>query len=318
MTATAQHPTDARDDNALLFRFMLLSLAAALTTMALKTAAATLTGSVGFLSDALESSVNLVAAVVGLIALHVAARPPDHNHDFGHGKAEYFSAAVEGAMILVAAAAIGWTSVDRLVDPVQIERPALGLLLTTIAALVNLIIGLALLHQGRRYRSITLVADGRHLLTDVWTSAGVLVGIALVALTGRQWLDPVVALAVGANILVTGYRLLRRSLTGLLDSTLPPDDLARIETVLRPYLETAGVDLTSLRTAESGRQRFVALELAVPRDWTVADSHDLTDRIEHDLAAVLTGCTTLIHVEPDDGPPQTPHRAVAPGGKGPR
>ena len=282
----------------LLVRLMFLSLAAALVTMALKALAAALTGSVGFLSDALESSVNLVAAIVALVALRVARRPADADHPFGHGKAEYVSALVEGAMIFVAAGIIVWTAVQRLMNPVPLEQPLVGLALTTLASGINLAVGLTLLRAGRRHRSITLVADGKHLLTDVWTSAGVLVGIALVALTGWERLDPIVALAVGVNILVTGYGLVRRSLSGLLSGALPADDQARVDAVLAGYAAEHGVVATAVRTVESGRQRFVFVDLTAPEDWTVRTAHDLADRIEADVAAALPGCTTFIHVEP--------------------
>ncbi len=276
---------------------MALSLAAALFTMGLKGLAAWLTGSVGFLSDALESSVNLVAAIVAIVALRVAERPADHNHDFGHGKAEYVSALVEGAMIFVAATAIVWTSVDRLIHPVAVERAGVGLVLTTGASVVNLAVGLLLVRVGRRHRSITLVADGKHLLTDVWTSAGVLVGMALVAITGWGPLDPIVALAVGVNILVTGYGLARRALSGLLSARLPAEDLERVEAVLARFRDD-DVDVTSVRSVESGRQRLVALEVAVPGSWTVDRAHDLCDALETALDEALPRCQTLVHVEP--------------------
>ena len=208
------------------------SLAAAVATIGLKILAAVITGSVGFLSDAMESGVNLVAAVVGLAALSVAARPPDPTHEFGHGKAEYISAGVEGALVFVAAGAILWTAIQRLLHPMALEQAGWGLALSTGASLINLWVGLMLVRAGRRHRSMALAADGRHLLTDVWTSAGVLVGIALVAATDWQPLDPIVALLVGVNILRIGYDLLRRSLSGLLDAALPPEDLALVQAVL--------------------------------------------------------------------------------------
>lgn len=291
------------DGGVRLARYMWLSLAAALLTMGLKALAALLTGSVGFLSDALESSVNLVAAIVAIIALRVAERPPDDNHDFGHGKAEYLSALVEGTMIFVAAAAIVWTSVDRLIHPVAVERAGIGLVLTTVASLINLAVGLLLVRVGTRHRSITLVADGKHLLTDVWTSAGVLVGMVLVAVTGWAPLDPIVALAVGVNILVTGYGLARRSLAGLLSARLPAEDLAVVDDVLADFRHE-GVEVRSVRSVESGRQRLVALEVAVPGTWTVHQAHELSDRVEAALAAALPRCVTLVHVEPhtEDAP----------------
>jgi cation diffusion facilitator family transporter len=304
MNAAAAARPEARDQSGsvdrLLVRLMFLSLAAALVTMALKALAAALTGSVGFLSDALESGVNLVAAIVALVALRVARRPADADHHFGHGKAEYVSALVEGAMIFVAAGVIVWTAVQRLMNPVPLEQPLVGLALTTLASGINLAVGLTLLRAGRRHRSITLVADGKHLLTDVWTSAGVLVGIALVALTGWERLDPIVALAVGVNILVTGYGLVRRSLSGLLSGSLPADDQAEVDAVLARYATEHGVVATAVRTVESGRQRFVFVDLTAPEDWTVRTAHDLADRIEADVAAALPGCTTYIHIEPAD------------------
>lgn len=280
-----------------LARYMWLSLAAALLTMGLKALAAAITGSVGFLSDALESSVNLVAAIVAIIALRVAEKPPDDNHDFGHGKAEYLSALVEGTMIFVAAAAIVWTSVDRLIHPVAVERAGIGLVLTTGASLINLAVGLLLVRVGTRHRSITLVADGKHLLTDVWTSAGVLVGMVLVAVTGWTPLDPIVALAVGVNILVTGYGLARRALAGLLSARLPAEDLAVVDGVLEEF-RLEGVEVRSVRSVESGRQRLVALEVAVPGTWTVHRAHELSDRVEAAVATALPRCVTLVHVEP--------------------
>ncbi len=293
----------AHDGAVRLGRYMWLSLAAALLTMGLKALAALITGSVGFLSDALESSVNLVAAIVAIVALRVAEKPPDENHDFGHGKAEYLSALVEGTMIFVAAAAIVWTSVDRLIHPVAVERAGVGLVLTTGASLINLAVGLLLVRVGTRHRSITLVADGKHLLTDVWTSAGVLVGMVLVAVTGWAPLDPIVALAVGVNILVTGYGLARRSLAGLLSARLPAEDLALVDGVLDGFRQE-GVEVRSVRSVESGRQRLVALEVAVPGTWTVRQAHDLSDRVEAALAAALPRCVTLVHVEPhtEDAP----------------
>ncbi len=285
------------DGEVRLIRYMVLSLAAAVASMALKALAAWITGSVGFLSDALESSVNLVAAIVAILALRVAERPPDETHDFGHGKAEYVSALVEGAMIFLAAAAIVWTSVDRLIHPVAVERAGVGLVLTTAASLLNLGVGLLLLRTGRRHRSITLVADGKHLLTDVRTSGGVLVGMVLVAVTGWAPLDPVVALAVGVNILVTGYGLARRALSGLLSARLPVEDLAQVEAVLARFRDD-DVEVTSVRSVESGRQRLVALDVAVPGSWTIDRAHALCDDLEAALAEALPRCVTLVHVEP--------------------
>jgi len=284
-----------------LMRLMFLSLAAALVTMALKALAALLTGSVGFLSDALESVVNLVAAVVGILALRTAARPADREHHFGHGKAEYLSAAVEGGMIFGASVAIVWSAVERLLEPIPLERPAIGLVLSGVAALVNLVVGTVLIRVGRRHRSPTLVADGKHLMTDVWTSGGVLVGVGAVALFGWERLDPIVALLVGVNILGTGYMLLRRSVMGLLDTALPPEDSAKVKAVIERYCELEHVRFGPIQTREAGRQRFIHLTVRVPGDWSVRRGHDLADRLERDLAAELPGAVTYTHVEPLDG-----------------
>lgn len=276
---------------------MLLSVAAALVTMALKATAAWITGSVGLLSDALESGVNLVAALVGLSALRLAAKPADENHDFGHGKAEYLSAAVEGTMIFGAATVILWTSVERLVSPQPVTEAGLGLALSAGSSVLNLGVGVLLIRQGRKHRSLTLVADGNHLLTDVWTSLGVIVGVALVAISGWDVLDPIVAILVALNILRIGLGLVRRAVVGMLDATLPAEDVAAVESVLDRY---RGSDVVILppRTRESGRQRFVYLTVRVPGECTVQTGHDLLDRVEHDLGEALPGVVVFTHLEP--------------------
>jgi cation diffusion facilitator family transporter len=279
-------------------RFIWLSIATAVATVVIKGYAAWLTNSVGLWSDAMESTVNLVAALVALWALRLAAKPADFNHDFGHGKAEYMSAAVEGSLIFVAAAVIIWGAIERLFVPVPLEQLGLGLALSMLATLLNLGTGLVLLRAGRRHRSITLEADGKHLLTDVWTSVGVLVAIGLVALTHWQVLDPAIALVVGANILFTGYRLVRRSVVGLLDAALPDDEVAIVSAVLADVCNDSRVEITQLRTRESGRQRFVYATLAVPGTWTVKRSHDVADEVEHAIDAALPGTTTFVHIEP--------------------
>jgi cation diffusion facilitator family transporter len=282
-------------------KYAWLSIGTALVTIAMKGVAAWLTGSVGLLSDALESTVNLVAAVVALAALRAAARPPDDNHHFGRGKAEYMSAAVEGGMIFVAAGVIVVTAVQRLLSPQPVEQAGIGLAIIAVASVLNLAVGLVLLRAGRAHRSITLEADGKHLLTDVWTSVGVLVGVGLVALTGWDRLDPIVALAVGVNILVTGWGLIRRSGAGLLDVALPPGDRAAIEQVVARYREL-GIDFHALRSRESGRHRFVYVHVLVPGDWTVGQGHDLCEEFERDVALALPGTTTFTHLEPLDDP----------------
>ncbi|MGC3994364.1 MAG: cation diffusion facilitator family transporter [Propionicimonas sp.] len=293
----AATPQDPR----FLERYIWLSIATAVATVTIKAVAAWLTNSVGLWSDAMESTVNLVAALVALWALRLAAKPADFNHDFGHGKAEYMSAAVEGSLIFVAAAVIIWGAVVRLFNPVPLEQLGLGLALSMLATLLNLGTGLLLLRAGRRHRSITLEADGRHLLTDVWTSVGVLVAIGLVALTHWQVLDPVIALVVGANILLTGYRLVRRSVVGLLDAALPDEEVAIVSAVLADVCDDPGVEITELKTRESGRQRFVYATLSVPGSWTVKRSHDVADEVENAVSAALPDTTTFVHIEPGAG-----------------
>ncbi|WP_293773615.1 cation diffusion facilitator family transporter [uncultured Corynebacterium sp.] len=288
----------ALSEQTVLERFMKLSIATAVATIALKMVAAWLTGSVGFLSDALESLVNLVAAVAGFVALRVAAKPADKDHHFGHGKAEYVSALLEGAMIFVAAGMIVWTGVDRLLHLQPLEQPGIGLLLSTVASVLNLIVGLALLRAGAKYRSATLNADGHHMLTDVWTSVGVLVGIAAVWLTGWLWLDPVIALAVGVNILWTGYKLLRESLSSLLSEALPKEENDMLDELLRELEAKESITFTDRRTVASGRQRFVYLAMDVNPEWSVKSSHDVADEIEVAVDEIFPGAEVFIHVEP--------------------
>lgn len=283
-------------------RYIHLSIATAVATLAIKGVAAWLTNSVGLWSDAAESTVNLAAALVALWALRLAAKPADHNHDFGHGKAEYVSAAIEGSLIFLAAAVIVFEAVQRIIAPVPLEQLGLGLALSLVATLLNLGVGLVLVRAGRRHRSITLEADGRHLLTDVWTSVGVVVAIGLVALTGWQVLDPLIALAVSGNILFTGYSLVRRSVVGLLDAALPPEDVGIVSAALAEVCCDPRVGIAELRTRESGRQRFVYATVTVPGEWTVKRSHDLADDVEAAIETALPGTTTFVHIEPAPDP----------------
>lgn len=299
-TTAADPAVDHASVQGRLWRLMLLSLAAGLSTMALKGVAAAVTGSVGLLSDALESGVNVVAATVGLIALRAAAKPPDNDHQFGHGKAEYLSAGVEGGMVLTAAVLIVWTSIRRLIHLEPLDQPGLGLALSGVAALINLVVGVVLIRVGSRYRSITVEADGHHLLTDVWTSVGVLAAVAINAVFDVPIIDPLVALFVGVNILVVGYGLLRRSVFGLLDGALPPEDSERIMAILRRHCEEDRVEFGRIRTREAGRQRFIHLTMYVPGDWSVTRSHDLADLVESEISAELAGAKTFTHVEPID------------------
>lgn len=303
MTDTAT-PAAAPVSGAFLQRFLWLSLATAVATVVIKGLAALLTGSVGLLSDALESTVNLVAAAVAIWALRLSDKPADHNHDFGHGKAEYMSSLVEGALIFVAAAAIIVSAIGRFIHPQPVESLGVGLLLSLGASVLNLAVGLVLVHQGKKHRSITLEADGHHLLTDVWTSVGVLVGMGLLLLTGWHWVDPAVALVVGANILFTGAKLLRRSTVGLLDAALPAEDVGIISTAIDSVIDDPRVTVSELLTRESGRQRFVQTTVIVPGHWTVQRSHDLADHIEMAVAHALPSTITVVHIEP--GPTEMP------------
>lgn len=288
-------------DRAGLARFAWISIAAALATMALKAAAYLLTGSVGLLSDALESTVNLVGGLMALAMLTVAARPQDEDHPFGHAKAEYFSSGVEGSLILVAALSIGVTAVRRLLHPQPLEQIGLGLAVSVVASLVNLGVALALLRVGRRQRSITLEANAHHLLTDVWTSAGVLVGVGATALTGWHRLDPIVALAVAANIVWTGFTIARRSALGLMDTALSAEQLVPARTVLDTYA-AEGVGFHALRTRQAGARSFLYLHVLVPGDWTVRHGHDLLERLEADLRRALPELTVFTHLEPIEDP----------------
>ncbi len=282
-----------------LTKYAWLSIAAAVVTIALKTGAYLLTGSVGLLSDAAESVVNLVAAIIALIALTVAAKPADANHHYGHGKAEYFSAAIEGLMIFVAAAFIIVSAIQRLIDPQPLESLGIGLLITVLATAVNGAVGLLLIRVGRQHRSATLVADGKHLMTDVWTSAGVIVGVGLVAITGWIPLDALVAIAVAINILVTGARLVWSSSSALLDAAMTPEDVAVVTAVLDRHRSDT-VDFHGLQTRESGRTRFVTVHVLVPGAWSVQQAHDLVEVVEADLCAELEHLEVTTHVEPSE------------------
>jgi cation diffusion facilitator family transporter len=301
-TAPAAAPAAAGTvDRASLARFAWLSIAAALVTMAMKTVAYLLTGSVGLLSDAVESTVNLVGGVMALAMLKVAARPADEDHEFGHAKAEYFSSGVEGSLILVAAASIAVAAVRRLLAPQPLEQVGLGLAVSVGASLVNLGVALVLLRVGRRRRSITLEANAHHLLTDVWTSVGVLAGVGAVAWTGWQRLDPLVALAVAANIVFTGVSIVRRSALGLMDTALPAEEVSRVRAVLQAY-EREGVAFHALRTRQAGARSFVSTHVLVPGSWTVQRGHDLLERVEKDVRDALPDATVFTHLEPLEDP----------------
>ena len=274
-----------------------LSIAAAVATIGLKSAAYALTGSVGLLSDAIESGVNLIGAVVALAMLTIAARPADEDHPYGHAKAEYFSSGVEGTLIVIAAASIGVTAVRRLIDPRPVEQAVSGLAISAAASLINYAVARILMAAGRRRRSITLEADARHLMTDVWTSAGVIAGIAAVAVTGWQILDPIVALAVAVNIIHSGAVLVRRSVQGLMDVALPEDERRAVEAVLDRYRKQ-GVRFHALQTRQAAARRFLSVHVLVPGEWTVSRGHNLSERVQADVAKAVPGLTVITHLEP--------------------
>ncbi len=282
-------------------RYAWLSIAAALATILLKGWAWWLTGSVGLLSDALESFVNLAGAIMALAMLSLAAQPADANHAHGHGKAEYFSSAFEGFLILIAALSIGYAAIDRLLHPQPLEAVGVGLAVSVIASVINLVTSRILMDVGRKYKSITLEADAHHLLTDVWTSAGVILGVGLVWVTGWLWLDPVIALAVAANIVWTGWQLLSRSAAGLMDVSLDGEELLAIERVLDGY-RGHNLDFHALRTRQAGARAFVSLHVLVPGAWTVQQGHDWAERIEADIREAVPGAHVTTHLEPIEDP----------------
>ena len=281
--------------------YAVLSIGAALVTISLKFGAYLLTDSVGLLSDALESLVNLVAAMVALWALTFATKPPDVKHTFGHSKAEYFSSALEGTLIIVAAVSIAVTAWGRLFAPQPLEQVGLGLGISIAATAVNGGVALILLRAGRRLRSITLRADAHHLLTDVWTSIGVVLGILLVKVTGWLVLDPVIALVVAVNIVWTGVRLLRETGSGLLDAALPTDEQEAISLILSEYTNQ-GIQFHALRTRAAGSRRFVSFHVLVPGEWTVQRGHDLCEEIELAISNALPGTHVTTHLEPLEDP----------------
>jgi cation diffusion facilitator family transporter len=288
-------------ESANLTRFAWLSIGAAILTIALKTTAYWLTDSVGLLSDALESLVNLVAAIMALAMLTIAARPADEMHAFGYGKAEYFSSGLEGALILLAAASIAWTAVPRLFAPQPLEHVGIGLGISVLASAINFAVARVLMNAGKEYRSITLEADAHHLMTDVWTSAGVVLGVGAVALTGWVRLDPGVALIVAANILRIGWQLLGRSVRGLMDATLPSTERDAIKRVLNRY-ESQGIQYHAVRTRQAGTRAFISLHVLVPRDWTVQRGHDLLEQLERDIRSAVPGAQLFTHLEPQGDP----------------
>ncbi|MBP6470146.1 MAG: cation transporter [Chloroflexi bacterium] len=290
------------EDRKNLTRFAWLSIGTAVLTISLKALAYLLTGSVGLLSDALESGVNLVAAIMALVALTIAAQPPDDQHAYGHAKAEYFSSGAEGTMILFAAVMIAATAVPRLLAPQPLEKVGLGLVVSVTAGLLNLGTALILLRAGKAHNSITLTADAHHLLSDVWTSVGVVVGVGAVALTGWEILDPMIALVVAVQILYSGVKLVRKSMSGLMDTALPAEELAAVTAVLDTYCQEKQIEYHALRTRQSASQRFLSVHIQVPGDWTVMQGHTLVEELERDLRQALRPLSILTHLEPIEDP----------------
>jgi cation diffusion facilitator family transporter len=285
-----------------LSRYVWLSILAAVLTIALKATAYFFTGSIGLLSDALESVINLVAALIALFIIKIAAQPPDDDHAFGHDKAEYFSSGIEGMLIFFAAFGIFYSAVPRLFAPQPLEHIGIGLTITLIATLINLIVGLILMRAGRQHHSIVLEADGRHLLTDVWTSVGVVLGIVIVGSTGRFVLDPIIALMVALNILWTGFQLISRSALGLMDTAVSSETQAKIEKILDGYIKEKRIDYHALRTRQSGARKFISVHILVPDNWTVQKGHDLTEEIEDKIRQAIPESIVFTHLEPLEDP----------------
>lgn len=291
----------AANQTASLTRYAWLSIAAAVATILLKGSAWWVTGSVGLLSDAIESFVNLAAAMMALWILTVAASPADDRHAHGHSKAEYFSSAFEGLLIVFAALSIAWTAVERLLNPQGLEAVGIGLAISVAASVINFAVARVLLRVGREHHSITLEADAHHLMTDVWTSVGVVVGVALAWATGWLWMDPLIALAVALNIVWTGWQLMHRSAEGLMDVSLPGESVVKIEAVLAGY-RAQGLEFHALRTRQAGSRAFVSVHVLVPGHWTVKEGHDWAERIERDIRRAIPRAHVLTHLEPLEDP----------------
>jgi cation diffusion facilitator family transporter len=293
--------TQTQNDNkaVALTRYAWLSIGAALITIVLKTIAYLLTDSVGLLSDAMESIVNLVGACIALSMLIIAARPPDDSHTYGHSKAEYFASSAEGVLILIAAGGILWTAIERLILPHPLEKLGVGLAVSVGASLVNLVAARILIATGKTRNSITLEADGQHLMTDVWTSVGVIGGIAIVAFTNWYILDPILAILVALNIIWTGVKLLQRSVAGFMDASLPANEQLLVEKVIARYQER-GVQFHALRTRQSAARRFVSVHMLVPGEWSVHDAHHVAEDFEGDVRSQLKDAIVHTHLEPID------------------
>ena len=285
-----------------LSRYAWLSIFAAVITIGLKAAAYFYTGSVGLLSDALESLINLAAAVIALWTIKIAALPPDDEHSFGHDKAEYFSSGLEGAMIFGAALSIAYTAVLRFLSPQPLENLGVGIAISVVATIINLAVGQILVRAGTRNQSIILEADGHHLVTDVWTSVGVIVGVILVSFTGWTRLDPVIAFLVAANIIWMGYKLIHRSVLGFMDTAVAPKIQQTITEILDRFAAERKIDYHALRTRQAGARKFVYVHILVPDEWTVQKGHALCDEIEDEIRRTISHSTVFTHLEPLEDP----------------
>jgi cation diffusion facilitator family transporter len=285
-------------------RLLLVSVVVALVTIGLKTGAWWLTDSVGLLSDAMESLVNLASAIFGLMMVTIATRPADEDHPYGHHKAEYFSSGFEGILIIVAGLGILWTAGHRLRDPQPIEQVGLGLALSVVSSALNGLLAWVMFRAAREHRSLALEADARHLVTDVWTSAGVVAGIALVSVSGWLWLDAVVAMAVALNILKEGAHLVWRSSQGLMDVSVEPEVLTQIQQVLDGFAhqrgETAIIRFDHLNTRKAGQRRFVDVHMHMPAGWTLGRAAALRTSVEQALMSAVPGLRATIQLLPSD------------------
>lgn len=282
-------------------KYAWLSVGTAVLTIGIKYIAYLVTGSAGLFSDALEGIVNLVAALVVLTTLKIVEQPPDETHPYGHDKAEYFSSGIEGTLIVIASLTILYTSIHRLLNPAPLEQVGLGLILALVASAINFFVGQLLIRTGKKHDSISIEADGKHLMSDVWTSVGVVVGVGIAGLTGLEWLDPVVAIIVGLKIGWEGILIFRRSSQGLMDTAIDPKERTVIETVLNTYCQD-GIEWHALRTRQSGSRRFISVHILVPGDWTVQKGHDLLENIETDIRSQINHCSVFTHVEPIEDP----------------
>jgi cation diffusion facilitator family transporter len=284
-----------------LTKFAWLSIFTAIVTIALKTLAYLLTGSIGLLSDAIESLVNLAAAIIALIMLKIAEKPPDEEHKYGHSKAEYFASIMEGLFIFIAAVVIIYSAINRMFSPRIIEQAFLGLGISIIASIINYIVAIKLLKVGKKHHSITLESDGHHLMTDVITTIGVIVAIFFVAITGWQILDPIVAILVAINIIFTGFDLMKRSVLGLLDTAISTEEINVVKSIFHKY-ERRGLNFHGLRTRQSAQRRFVSFHVLVPGLWSVKKGHDLLEKIEKDIREAINKVTISTHLEPIEDP----------------